>query len=261
MADDKILAGKEQIQQYWEESIPWTFNDKPEVPFAEIREMRYDYHAYMHDVLPFSEMRDKTVVEVGAGAGVDAIEFARFGANVIAIEPTENGVETTREHADEAGVEIDVYQAGGEDMPLNDDVADLVYSFGVLHHIPDITPVMEEITRVMKPDGEFVGMVYNQDSLLNAYSIIYRHGVRDGGLNEHSPSELASLYSERNTGCPYTKLYTVNEAQETFGEWFDTVSTDVRYDVIDTDDKRKVKLSIPEGYDLGWHIIVQASGY
>jgi len=259
MTNNDILAGTSQIREYWEESIPWTFNDKPDVPFREIRDMRYDYHDYMHEAIPFTEMDGKTVVEVGAGAGVDAIEFARHGADVIAIEPTKNGVKTIRSHCEEAGVDVDIYQAAGEEIPLSESVADLVYSFGVIHHIPDIEPVMEEIVRLLKPSGEFVGMVYNKDSLLNAYSIVYRHGVRENGLREHTPPELASLYSERNTGCPYTKLYTVEEVQERFGEYFTHVDSEVCYNVIDTEDARKVKFEIKEGHDLGWHIIVKSN--
>lgn len=258
MDDSNLLVGTEQIREYWESSIPWSFTDEPETTFAQIREMRYAYQNYMHDAIPFTEMNGKAVVEVGAGAGVDAIEFARYGADVVAVEPTDTGAEATREHAEEAGVDLTVYQTGGEDMPLPDSSVDCVYSFGVLHHIPDIGPVLDEITRVLKPDGRFVAMVYNRDSLLFAYSILYRHGVRDGKLAEHSPSELAALYSERNAGCPFTKLYSESEAVDVFSERFDHVESSIHYDVIDTDDRRKVKVDVPDDCDLGWHIIVDA---
>jgi ubiquinone/menaquinone biosynthesis C-methylase UbiE len=251
-------ADESEIIKYWEDSIPWAFDDKPEMSFEEKREMRYEYQDFMHEVFEFENYTDQHVVEIGCGAGIDSIEFARNGATVTAIDPTANAVDTTRDHFQERGETGKVVQASGDDLPLESDSVDHVYSFGVLHHIPDVDAVMAEIDRILKPDGTFSGMVYNEDSLLNAYSIIYKHGIKNGGLADHTPTELASLYSERGEGCPYTKLYTKRDVLELFDGYFEQVELDVVYDVIDTEDRRKVKLDVPDEYDLGWFITIHA---
>src|SRR3546814_15955920 len=50
-------------------------------------------------------------------------------------------------------------------MPLPDGRFDIVFSHGVLHHIPEIRTAQREIRRVLKPDGELVVMLYARRSL------------------------------------------------------------------------------------------------
>jgi ubiquinone/menaquinone biosynthesis C-methylase UbiE len=248
----------EDVVDYWESSVPWTFNDKPEVSYETKRRLRYDYQDFMHEEFEFDNRAGQRVVEVGCGAGIDAVEFAKGGADIVAIDPTETGIVATCTHFREAGVSGAVVQASGDYIPLADDSVDHVYSFGVLHHIPNVEVVLDEIDRVLRSEGSISGMLYNKDSLLNAYSIQYRHGIRDGKAKEYTPHELACLYSERNEGCPYTKLYTKAETETLLEEYFDNIHLSVVYDVIDTDQERKVKLIIPDKFDLGWYIIFRA---
>jgi SAM-dependent methyltransferase len=51
------------------------------------------------------------------------------------------------------------------ELPHADDSFDLVFSHGVLHHVPDIAGAAREIRRVLRPDGELVIMVYARWSL------------------------------------------------------------------------------------------------
>lgn len=253
----RILKQNEEVFEYWEKSIPMTFHDIPEMSFEEKRRFRYQLQDYMHEAFKFERFKEKSVLEIGCGAGIDSIEFARYGADVTAIDPTEKAVETTKQHFAEAGVTGEVIRASADDIPVPDNHFDCVYSFGVLHHIPNLEPVLNEIQRVLKPDGRLLAMVYNQDSLLYAYSILYLHGIEKGELKNHTPDELVSIYSERNEGCPYTKAYTKETAEETFGSILEDIETSIYYDAIDTKEKRKVKVEIPGRNDLGWHIVVE----
>jgi hypothetical protein len=101
-------------------------------------------------------------------------------------------------------------------------------------------------------------MLYHRDSLLYAYSIIYWRGVKEGNLGKLTPEQLLSRYSERNEGCPYTRAYTKDEAQDLFKKLFKQVTAEVHYNVIDLPDQRKVKVDVPEKYELGWHLVVKA---
>src|SRR3546814_15750201 len=56
-------------------------------------------------------------------------------------------------------------------MPLPDGRFDIVFSHGVLHHIPEIRTAQREIRRVLKPDGELVVMLYARRSLNYLLSI------------------------------------------------------------------------------------------
>ena len=70
--------------------------------------------------------------------------------------------------------------------------------------------------------------------------------------------ELLARYSERKEGNPYTRVYTKAEAEAMFSQYFKSCSVEVRYNVIDLPEQRKVKVSVPDEYELGWHLIVKA---
>lgn len=239
-----------EIVDYWEKSVPWVFRGE-HLTYAEKRRLRYELQDYMLAAIPFHSFKSKLVLEIGSGGGIDSAEFGRHGSEVISIDLTKTGVATTRNTLREAGVIPHVVRASAQNLPFRGQSVDCVYSFGVLHHIPAVKGVVAEISRILKSDGEIIIMLYNTKSLLYAYSILFLH--RDEGLSEQ---ELVQRYSERNLNSPYTITYTKEEACRLFSEEFDSRAT-VHYNVIDTAEQRKVKLSVADDYELGWHIIVR----
>ena len=228
--------------------------------YEEKRKFRYDLQDYMDESFRFAEWGGREVLEIGCGSGVDTLEFARNGASVTATDMTDNAVNLTRELAQEAGLSIKVVQTSATELPFPDSSFDCVYSYGVLHHIPDIDSALTEVHRVLRPGGTVMVMLYHRNSLLYAYSIAFRHGIQDGLLlkKKYTEQELVSRYSERIEGCPYTKVYTKQEAAELFSRWFGDIDVTVRYNVIDTDQQRKVKLGLEDKWELGWHLVVKA---
>ena len=261
------MAVDRAVKDYWEKATPMNFADE-RWPYEKKRAFRYDLQDYMHDVFGFDRWAGKKVLEVGCGSGIDAVEFARNGAIVTATDITDNAVKLTKMLAEEAGVNIKVVQASADKLPFKDDAFDLLYSYGTLHHIPDVDKAMSEIHRVLRPGGTVMAMLYNRDSLLYAYSIIYLHGILhdigDGWLMGSllgntllTEDELISRYSERIEGCPYTKVYTKEEARELFERWLRDVEISVHYNVLDMPEQRKVKFEIDDRWELGWHLVVK----
>jgi SAM-dependent methyltransferase len=56
-------------------------------------------------------------------------------------------------------------------LPFPDNSFDLVFSHGVLHHIPDVKAAQREIARVLKSSGQLVAMLYARRSLNYLLSI------------------------------------------------------------------------------------------
>lgn len=244
----------EAIKRYWEEATPMSFSPE-KWDYETKRKFRYELQDYMHSVFEFDKWAGKKVLEIGCGSGIDAVEFARNGAIVTAIDITDNAVALTGELAKEAGVSIAVVKQDKKNLPYKDNVFDCVYSYGVLHHIPDVDSVLEDMHRLLKPGGVIMAMLYHKDSILWAYSILKRAWDRDLFA---SAKEATAMYSERILDCPYTKAYTKREALDLFAPWFRHIEVSVHYNVVDLPQQRKVKLGIGDEYELGWHLVVKA---
>jgi len=246
------VMGSGTFVEYWERTVPWTFKDE-KTGYPERRRMRYELQDYMLEAIPFGSFKKKRLLEVGSGSGIDSAEFGRNGADVVSLDFTQTGSIATRDTLREAGVAPDVVRGAAQCLPFRDGSFDCVYSFGVLHHIPDAERAVGEAGRVLVRDGDLIGMLYNKNSLLYAYSVLFLH--RDEALGEE---ELVSKYSERVEKCPYTKAYTKKEVENLLRDRFCDISTDVHYNVIDTSSERKMKVQLPDSYQLGWHLITKA---
>lgn len=250
-------GSKKEIKEFWEQGAPMSFIGE-KVSYEEKRRFRYSLQDYMHETFGFDKFAGQRVLEVGCGAGIDSAEFARNGASVVSTDFTGSAVQLTGELFREAGLNAQVVQANATALPFPNDSFDCVYSFGVLHHIPAIDQALSEIKRVLTPGGLVMAMLYHRDSLLYGYSIVYLRGIKEGLLPELTVDELLARFSERREDNPYTKVYTKQEAHDLFSRYFQSCSVEVRYNVIDLPQQRKVKLGISDNYELGWHLIVKA---
>ena len=109
---------------------------------------------------PFSVGRllpGETVVDVGCGGGIDSLIAARMvgpKGQVIGVDMTTAMLAKARSSAAEAGVRnVDFREGFGEALPVEDGVADVVISNGVLNLMPDKDAALREMARVLKPGG------------------------------------------------------------------------------------------------------------
>jgi ubiquinone/menaquinone biosynthesis C-methylase UbiE len=251
-----MTSNNRNTKDFWEQGPPMGFIGET-LSYEEKRNFRYSLQDYMHDTFEFHKFSGKKVLEIGCGGGIDSAEFARHGALVTSTDFTEIGVKTTGDLLREANLPVNVMQSDATALQFEDNTFDCVYSFGVLHHIPEIRKALSEIQRVLKPGGRLMVMVYNKNSLLYGYSIIYLHGFEEKQLETLTIDQLAAKYSERKEDNPYTKVYTKEEAKLLFSKYFDSCTVDVRYNVIDLPEQRKVKLSLEDKWEVGWHLIIK----
>lgn len=100
-----------------------------------------------------------TIIDLGSGAGNDCF-IARHQSGekgkIIGIDFTEAMIKKARKNADTLGFNnVEFRQGDIEEMPVLDNVADVVVSNCVLNLIPDKQKVIKEIFRVLKPGGHF----------------------------------------------------------------------------------------------------------
>ncbi|MBD3616247.1 MAG: arsenite methyltransferase [Gracilimonas sp.] len=99
------------------------------------------------------------VIDLGSGAGNDCF-VARHETGpegkVLGIDFTEPMIIKARENVDKLGFNNVEFRYGDiEDMPVSDNVADVVVSNCVLNLVPNKPKVFAEIHRVLKPGGHF----------------------------------------------------------------------------------------------------------
>jgi ubiquinone/menaquinone biosynthesis C-methylase UbiE len=100
-----------------------------------------------------------TVVDLGSGAGNDCFVARRstgVSGKVIGVDFTPAMIEKARANAEKMGYNnVEFRQGDIENMPITDNVADVVVSNCVLNLVPNKHAVLTDIYRVLKPGGHF----------------------------------------------------------------------------------------------------------
>lgn len=144
--------------------------------FEQIRSYRYGYETpFIPGFFDFAGLAGKRVLEVGVGNGIDAVEMLRNGARYTGVDITRNHLELTRRYIEIVGKEVtcDVEALVEGDL-LHTEMAgnyDVVYSFGVLHHIAHERNYLQRIHGLLGPSGELRIAVYSKYSFFNIWMI------------------------------------------------------------------------------------------
>jgi SAM-dependent methyltransferase len=154
------------------------------------------------------------VVDVGARDAKHSIRLVQeHGLRAIALDPVEHHLDLARRAVAEAGVDIDVLQAGIEAMPVDDDAADWIWCRDVLVHV-DLARGFAECARILRPGGRMLAYVTcstdrleprEQGWLFDALAIIpesadaqiIEAGAEAAGLSLVSKTELGGEWRER----------------------------------------------------------------
>lgn len=115
----------------------------------------------------FEQENVQTILDLGSGDGAIAVDLAKQGKTVHALEISNEGIEKTKTKAQDVRVSIhileqDMYQA----LPFEDKSLDAVIAFQSLNHntLPRIEKLFVEITRILKPGGLFIVKAANFNS-------------------------------------------------------------------------------------------------
>lgn len=201
---------KNDVHAYWNKASCGTLvTAKPKHSkeyFDEIEEWRYQEEPDIFEFAQFTRFHGKKVLEVGVGAGTDFIQWARAGAVAHGIDLTEEAIQNVRERLEVYGLTCaELRVADAENLPFDDGNFDLVYSWGVIHHTPDMAKALQEIIRVTKPGGCCKVMIYNRHSL-RSISMYLKYGLLKG----RPFRSLADIYCHHYESIG-TKVYSKRE--------------------------------------------------
>lgn len=177
--------------------------------FLDVEQNRYRLQSWMFRYFQFEKTTGKKVLEIGVGHGTDLVQFAKAGAQCHGVDITDRHLNLTAQNFSCRGFHVDLKKCDATKIDYPDAGFDVIYSFGVIHHIPEAELVISEVFRLLKPGGKFYLSLYNKYSSFHFYCIL--HGLLTGKLFKLGYRGILATVETGADGIhikPYIKLYT-----------------------------------------------------
>ena len=198
---------KNKIVEYWDRQPCNINHSKSDLGtlqyFEEGAAKRYKAEPHIKEFADFSSYNGKRVLEIGCGIGADAIEFAKAGAEYVGIDISQESLNLAIQRFKVYNLEGKFYLRSGDEDLSDLGKFDLVYSFGVLHHYPDIQQTLDNIHDSLVDNGKLKFMVYAKNS--------WKYAMIQKGLDQY----------EAQSACPYAIAYTNDEIYQLLNGKFD----------------------------------------
>jgi SAM-dependent methyltransferase len=176
------------VQDFWQEhacgdaqvgGLHERFRGDYEKFFTDYDRFRYRAEPHLPATIKALNVAGKKVLEIGLGEGADSERLIREGARWSGVDLTAESVSRLQTRLSLRNLPYDEVRQGSVlELPFADDSFDMVFSHGVLHHVPEIKTAQSEIHRVLRSDGELVIMMYARWSLNYLASIaLFRRAV------------------------------------------------------------------------------------
>jgi SAM-dependent methyltransferase len=169
--------------------------------FTDYDQFRYRTERHLPSCIEALNVAGKQVLEIGLGEGAESERLIREEARWSGVDLTAEAIERVRTRLTLRELPYEELRQGSVlDLPYADDSFDMVFSHGVLHHVPEIKQAQSEIHRVLRPGGELVVMLYARWSLNYLVSIGV---IAQAGMMSDDPSRgmlAAHLANARDRG-------------------------------------------------------------
>lgn len=195
----QIEPGIEDVKQFWN-SRPCNIRHSNKAIgskqyFDEVEQRKYFVEPHIPKFADFEAWKGKSVLEIGCGIGTDAVNFARAGAIYTGIELSEESLGIARDRFKLFNLEGSFLLGNAENLELNanNNKFDLIYSFGVLHHTPNISNALSGVKKLAHKNSIIKIMVYAKNS--------WKQEMINAGLDQ----------PEAQFGCPIANSYSKEE--------------------------------------------------
>ena len=202
MSDKQESPLIQKIEEYWDVrpcNIRHSINELGSIEyFDEVERKRYFVEPHIPDFASFESWRGKKVLEIGCGIGTDGVNFAKNGAEYYGIELSNNSLIIAKDRFKKLGLKGNFYhQNAEEDLSfLGTEQFDMIYSFGVIHHSPNPTLIINNAHNLLKKGGILKIMLYATNS--------WKKILIDNNLSQY----------EAQSNCPLAQTYTKEEVKE-----------------------------------------------
>jgi len=205
-------------------------------PLHKINPLRLAYirdaaaRKFDRNVRSLNSLAGLRMLDIGCGAGLLCEPFARLGAQVVGIDPSETNIAVAKLHASRAAISIDYRCATVEEMDPRERF-DVVLAMEVIEHVTDVGAFLDRCAALMKPSGLMAVSTLNRNWKSFALAIVgaeYVLGWLPRGTHEWgkfvTPEELAR-HLARN------RLAITEQSGVVFSPFTDSWSLSSRLDV------------------------------
>ncbi len=235
--------------------------------FAAVDEDRYGRYApWLIDAIGSRRFKGRRVLELGCGMGTDLAQFHRSGARAFGVDLTPRHLAIARQRMTYENARLRLVRADAEQLPFRSESADVVYSFGVLHHTPGIERAIAESWRVLCPGGRLILGLYHRDSVFYWWTTLICRGLMLGGLLRRGyRRHLATIeQGETRDATPLVRVYSRRQVRSLL-QVFSDVSVKIYHLTLDQIISRRVRvrLRLPPvrletlARSVGWYILAE----
>jgi SAM-dependent methyltransferase len=188
-----MTSSSASVRRYWDAHIHdlEISTHEPGSPgfFADLDQYHFEKLHHLLRLVDFNAWRGRRVLDVGCGAGVEVVRFARGGAQMFGVDLSPKAVALTQQNVAQQRLSAGLAVADGEALPFPDASFDYVYAHGVVQYAADDRRVVAECHRVLRPGGTALFQVYNRISWLNLLSKVMNVPL------EHDDAPVLRRYS------------------------------------------------------------------
>jgi SAM-dependent methyltransferase len=127
-----------QVRDYWNTHIHdlEISRQPPGSPgfFADLDAYHFEKLHHLLRLVDFNHWRGRPVLDVGCGAGVEVVRFARGGARVVGVDTAEQAAKLTRQNLRHQNASGHVAVADADALPFPAESFDFVYAHGVVQY-------------------------------------------------------------------------------------------------------------------------------
>lgn len=178
--------------------------------FENVLDKRFTYEIpWLLQLVSFTSFNKRKVLELGCGAGYDAYQFFRVGADYVGIDIAPENAERVKRYLGFYGYAPKVIQGDVENLPFEDESFEVIFSIGVLHHTPDIAKSICEAHRVLRPKGEFYVILYHKNSIFYWITLLlFDHCLGLGFTKRGFRERLSMIEYTTSQELPLVNVYT-----------------------------------------------------
>lgn len=226
------MVSAKKIKEFWEKNPFHVYESEYEPGTKEFYE-HSDWtkdnstEKYSKHLWHFESQKGKKVLDIGCGApGWQVRNYASSGSDVYGIDITEFAVKSTEQALKIFGLKGHIVVADAANLPFPDNHFDFVSSGGVLHHTADVNKCIEEIHRVLKPEGRSTISLYYEGLIFKrwffpvtrlAIKLFLHVKGREAMREAKTPEELCRAIDGNEN--PVSRMYTKKEVKKIFNKF------------------------------------------